>query len=313
MFGFSLNKDTPELLAAIDYAAGRVEPLLRQTGGYPGDFRKPVINALQYAQDLAAKLPGPVCIDSEAYALDAYVHAIFPSSESFPEAINMSRAMQDYFHKVTDGEAVFALLGMRRIEKSSMGMALSGHFIQQDVAQHVVYFGSHTIENPAPSEALARKNIAWSFFDSLLSKVAKRVSQRKQKLQSQRQERALLVARLRTADRDSRPALEAELAALMDAMADTTRSLDLRNYSDDFEAVLCNPEHALRLTPSVLKLDAMGVKLPLDAKIPGKTLVFDELTGFDRRDWTVTMVRFHAVRGEKFTERLDAGYRMLSC
>ncbi|MEI7456261.1 MAG: hypothetical protein WCK93_06005 [Nitrosomonadales bacterium] len=312
MFGFSLNKDTPELLAAIDYAVGRVEPLLRQTGGYPGDFRKPVIKALQYAQELAAKLPGPVCINPEAYALDAYVHAIFPSLESFPEAINMSRAMQDYLRQETAGEELFALLGMRRIEKNSLGMALSGQFIQQDVAQQVVYFGSHTIENPAPSEALARKNIAWSFFDSLLAKVAKRVSQRKQKLQSQRQERELLVARLRTADRDSRPALEEKLAALMDEMADTTRSLDLRNYSDDFEAVLCNPEHSLRLTPSTLKLDAMGVKQPLDSAISGNTLVFEELIGFDRRDWTVTLVRFQAVHSDKFTERLDASYRMLS-
>lgn len=313
MFGFSLEKDTPELLAAIDYAVEKVEPLLRQAGGYPGDFRKPVINALQYAQDLAAKLSGPVCINPEAYALDAYVHAIFPSLESFPEAINMSRAMQDYSGQELDGDEVFALLGMRRIEKNSMGMALSGQFIQQDVAQQVVYFGSHTIENPAPSEALARKNIAWSFFDSLLGKVAKRVAQRKQKLQSQRQDRELLVARLRTANQDSRSPLEAKLAVLMDEMADTTRSLDMRNYSDDFEAVLCNPEHSLRLTSSVVKLDPMGVKLPLDAKIPGKTLVFDELTGFDRRDWTVTLVRFHAVQSEKFTARLDASYRMLSC
>jgi hypothetical protein len=312
VLGFTLKKDTPELLAAIDFAVGRVEPLLRQAGGYPGDFRKPVIYALQYAQELAAKLPGPVCVNPEAYALDAYVHAIFPSLESFPEALSLSRAMQDYLRQETAGAEVFALLGMRRIEKNSLGMALSGQYIQQDVAQQVVYFGSHTLENPAPSEALARKNIAWSFFESLLGQVAKRVSQRKQKLQSQRHERESLVARLRTADQDSRPALEDKLAALMDEMADTTRLLDLRNYSDDFEGVLCNPEHSLRLTSSAVKLDAMGVKLPLDAKKPEQALVFDELIGFDRRDWTVTLVRFHAVHSDKFTERLDASYRMLS-
>lgn len=313
MFGFSLKKESPELLALIDYAVERVEPRLRQTGGYPGDFRKAVIKALQYAQELAAKLPGPVCIDSEAYAVDAYVHAIFPSLETLPEALSMSRAMQDYLDKTAPCDEVFALLGMRRIEKSCLGMALSGQIIQQDVAQQLVYFVSHTLENPAPSEALARKNIAYAFFDSLLAKVVSRVSQRKNKLQSQRQARDLFVTRLRVADQDSRPVLEAQLAQLIDEMANTTRSLDLRNYSDDFEAVLCNPERFLRLTSSVVKLDAMGVKLPLDAAIPGPTLVFDELIGFDRRDWTVALVRFHAVRSENFAQRLDASYRMLIC
>lgn len=313
MFGFSHKKDSPELLAVIDYAVGKVEPLLRQTSGYPGDFRIPVANALQYAQELASKVSGPVTLDPDAYAMDAYVHAIFPSLDYLAEALKSSRAMQDYFHNDYSGRDVYALLGMRRMEKIGLGMELSGQLLQQDVMQKFVYFSSHTLENPAPSEALSRKKMAWTFLDSLLARVEKRVSVRKQKIQLQRQERDLLVTKLRVAEHDQRTGLQAQLAALMDDMEDTARSLDLRKYSDDFEAVLCNPEQALRLTPSAIKLDNMGVVLPLDAAIAGNTLVFDELTGFDRRDWTVTMVHFHAVQSEKFAARLDASYRMLTC
>jgi len=66
-------------------------------------------------------------------------------------------------------------MGMRRHEKAMMGMELSGQLIQRDVPQQVVYFTSHTIEYPAPSEEQVREQVAWSFFDSLVDKVAKRL------------------------------------------------------------------------------------------------------------------------------------------
>ncbi|MCX7192606.1 MAG: hypothetical protein NTY60_03135 [Proteobacteria bacterium] len=305
---FSLDQITPALLQAIERAVLSVEPMLKQTGGYPAAYRKPVMHALEYARSLALCVPGPVVVNPDSFARDNYVHAIFPSMDSLSEALRSSVAMQAYLREQGSGDEIYALMGMRRMEKTITGMELSGQVIQQDVLQHMVYFVSHTIENPAPSEQQARDQIAWRFFDSLLDKVAKRVTSRKQQMQVQRQELDALMDSLRAAGTETRPALEEKLSGMLSGMPDTATALE--DYTDDFDAVLLNPEKYLRLSKSSMALDSMGVQRDVDETTP--MLVFSELVGFDRRDWTVTMVNCRNMKQDTFTERLETAYRMLS-
>ena len=269
------------------------------------------MTALEYTHSLALKVPGPVKINLDAYSTDAYVHAIFPSMDFVSEAFRSSRAIQDYLleHPATD--EVYALMGMRRREKNTVGMELSGQVIQRDVPQRIVYFTSHTIENPAPSEQQARERIAASFFDSLIAKVAKRIALRKQEMQSLLQEKELLVARIHVADAQTRPALEKELSKMLTRMQSTTRSLDLRHYLDDFEAVLPDPERHLRLSESPMILDSMGIKRDRNKTGEEKPIIFNDLIGFDHRDWTVTMVHCRNMQNETFSARLETAYRRL--
>jgi len=311
LFGID-QKDTPELLPAIERAVSGVEPLLMQTSKYPDGYRKPVMTALEYAHSLALRVPGPVAINLDSYARNAYVHAIFPSMDFVSEAFRTSRAMQDYLREHPSVDEVYALMGMRRREKTMMGMELSGQVIQRDVPQHVVYFTSHTIENPAPSEQQARNQMAWAFFDRLVGKVAKRVALRKQEMQAQLQEKDLLLARLHASDAETRPALEAELTKMLSRMQSTTRSLDLHHYLDDFEAVLLNPAQHLRLNPAPMVLDSMGIRRDGGGTIEGEAIIFNDLIGFDRRDWTVTMVYCRDMQSETFAARLETAYRRLS-
>jgi len=194
LFGLD-QKDTPDLMQAIERAISGVEPLLKEARGYPAAYRKPVRTALEYARSLALSLPGPVAVNLESYARDSYVHAIFPSMDFVSEAFRASRAIQDYLHENPSTDEAYALMGMRRFEKTMMGMELSGQVIQRDVPQNVVYFTSHTIVDPAPSEALARNRVAWGFFNNLVGNVAKRVASRKQEMQSKMQEMDLLKPR----------------------------------------------------------------------------------------------------------------------
>src|SRR5674476_1559273 len=97
-----------------------------------------------------------------------------------------------------------------------------------------------------------------SFFDNLVSKVKKRVEQRKQDRQSQLHEKDILTARLRAANEQMRPALEQELSGMISSMQSTGSLLELRNYVADFEAVLLHPEEYLRLDQTAINLDSMG-------------------------------------------------------
>ena len=312
LFGHESQRNDPDILPAVERAVTAVEPLLMQMSGYPKHFRKPVASALEYAHSLAVILPGPVSIDRESYAKDAFVHALFPDVNYVEEAIRNSVALEDYLRKFPASQELYALMGMRRFEKSVVGMELSGGVVQHDVVQKAVYFTSHTIENPSPSELHARELIALSLFDSLVGRVKKRVEQRKREKQEQMLQKDMLASKVRAANELDRPALEVKFAEQLNSLQATASSLELGHYVEDFEAVLLHPEEYLRLDQTPIVLDSMGIRRANDGTDQSRVILFNDLIGYDRRDWTVTMVHCNNLESESFASRLDEAYRRLS-
>lgn len=312
LLGLERQKEMPGLASAIERAVNRVEPYLKQTSGYPRIFRKSVMNALEYAHSLAADIPGPIEINRAAYAKTPYVHALFPSVEFIQEGLCSSQAMRDFHSRNPATQNVYALMGMRRWEKSTLGMELLGQVLRRDVLQNVVYFTSHTLENPSPTAEETREITALSFFDKLIDLVAERIEARKQKKAELLHEKDWLIARLHEANDQTRPALTKEMATLLSQIQAITADLDLTHYVQDFEAVLLNPEQYLRLEQISMHLDEMGVKHKPDEDEPDEPIEFNDLIGFDRRQWTVTLVHCSDIHVETYAERLDAAYRRLS-
>lgn len=309
------HRDTPEntaLLAAIDRAVSAVEPLLKQTDDYPDRFRHPVSVALEYAKRLAYSLPGPLTIDREAYAKDALVHALFPDINAISDAITASLALQEYLRQSPGSNEFYAVMGTRRIEKKVLGMELSATTLQREVPQQAVYFSSHTLENPSPDEPRAREMTAMRFFDSLVGRVKERIEQRKQSKEAQIEKRNALQAHLHTANAAERAITEQHLSALSAELQATVESLELSRYLADFEAVLLHPEEYLHLNQTSLILDSMGIKRTSDDSGRGQPLVFSELIGYDRRDWTLAIVHCTNIEYHSFAERLDKAYRSLT-
>lgn len=312
LLGMGTHDDIAGLMPAIERAANAVDPMLKQTRGYPNSYRKSVACALEYARSLALSVPGPVVVNNETYARDAFIHALFPQLNFVRDALCSSRAVQDYRQQSPACHEIYALMGMRREEKTMLGMELSGQVIHGDIPQSVVYFTSHTIENPASTEQQARDLITWNFFDKLVAKVAQRIQARKDTKQAQLQEKDLLTARLRSADANSRPALQTELSRLLGRLQDTSNSLDFSHYLKDFEAVLLNPQQHLRLQQVEMALDRVGVIQNQNNSTGAQTVVFNDLIGFDQRNWTVTMVHCKDMRSVSFATRLDNACRTLS-
>lgn len=309
---FGQKQQTPDLLTAVDHAIASVEPLLKQISGYPEAYFTPVSTALAYAHTLATSLPGPLTINRLSYASDPLVHALFPSIESVTEAMSSSLPLQTHLSKSpTEGE-LYALMGMRRFEKNVVGMQLSGELVQHDVLQNMVYYTSHTIDNPAPSEAQAREKIAMSFFDHLVAKVAQRVADRKQIKQKLLQEKDLLIAQLRTAEERERPELQAQLAHLIERLQIGVGALELEQYPEYFASILLDPAQHLRLEQTPIKLDSMGIRHPDEDTDQGQLIVFSDLIGYDRRNWTVTLVRCNDIPHDAYASRLEQAYRTLT-
>jgi hypothetical protein len=312
ILGHHSEHEDPALLPAIERAVTAVEPLLKQMSGYPGRYSKPVAATLDYAQHLAISVPGPVTIDRESYARDAFVHALFADVSAVSESICASMAVQDYQREFPASKELYALMGMRRIEKKVVGMELSGDVVQHDVAQKAVYFTGHTIDNPAPSEQQVREQVAMSFFDSLVGKVKQRVKQRKHDKESLMQEKDMLLSHLRNANAPDRPALESKLERVMDGLQTIVGMLELSSYAKDFEAVLLKPEEYLHMDQTAINLDSMGIRRAADDTGRAEGILFNDLIGYDRRDWTVTLVHCSNLQNESFAEKLDKAYRKLT-
>ncbi len=312
LFGKQEIPGKPALETAVEHAVSAVEPLLAQTRGYPDRYHHPVSVAMAYARQLADSLPGPIQIDREAYAKDAFVHALFPDVNAISEAIASSPSMQEYLHDSPSGSEFYALMGMRRVDRKLIGMELVGPAIQREVVQQATYFISHTIESPAPDESLTREKIATQFFHSLVGKVKARIEQRRQNKEALLTERSNLMPRLHVADDIERAAIEERMTMLADGLQSIIESLELDHYLEDFETVLLHPEEYLHLTHSSIRVDSMGIRRSAGDTERGQEFMLSELIGYDRRDWTVTIVRCTNLQFETFAEKLDKAYRYLT-
>jgi hypothetical protein len=221
----------------------------------------------------------------------------------------ISQAMRDYRKAYPDASGVYALMGMRRREQKLFGMEMQGDTLKRDVPQEVVYFADHTLADPAPSEAEARERMAWGFFDSLMAHVTRRVAARQEERTALEQEKDELLARMRGAPDALREELEPRWRDLLARLQALHQELDLRQYGEDFDAVLLCPERHLYLEETAMVLDDMGIRRGENG---GDRVEFCDLIGRDRRRWTVTLVHCGHLAGEPtLAERLDTGQRWL--
>ena len=312
LLGLKRQQEMAGLAVAIERAVERVEPHLKQISGYPRVFQRPVASALEYARTLAAAIPGPLEINRAAYVQAPLVHALFPSVDCIRDGLCSSQAMREFHGRNPATREVYALMGMRRWEKSTLGMELLGLAVRKDVLQNVVYFTSHTLENPSATVDETREMTSWSFFDKLIDRVAQRIEARKQEKADLLHERDWLTARLHEANEQTRPALTEELAKLLRQTQELSASLDLGNYVHDFEAVLLDPAQYLRLERIAMYLDGMGGKREPGEDAPDQPVEFNDLIGFDRRQWTVTLVHCSDIHVVSYAEKLEAACRRLS-
>lgn len=301
-----------DVASAVARAVDKVEPLLKQSGGYPQRYAKAVAHALAYAHDVAAAIPGPVRIDREHFATDPTVHALFGSIDEVRAAMCASQAMREYVQACPLAQEVYALMGMRRNERQALGMDMEGGILRRDVPQTLVYFSDHTIAEPAENEADSRERIAWSLFDSLVEHVRSRVDARKLEKLELDKEKDDLMARLHSGNGHDKAALQTRLQEVLTRMQEKMAAMDLRRYPEDFDAVLLEPERYVYLDDVSMVLDGMGIRR-LEGEAPdGKTVTFADLIGRDRRRWTVTMVHCQGIGRPTLAEQLEKANRWLA-
>ncbi len=300
----------PLLNAAVERAVYRVEPRLKQIRGYPGRYRPFMGPVLAQVRQLSASVPGPVTVDAEHYIRDPFVHALFGSPEDIRRFLCSTQAMRDHVARHGAGE-LYALLSMRRTEKTVFGMEASGEVLRRDVAQRTVSFSDHQLIGLAPTEAGARENLLWYLFDRYMDHVASGLDLLREEHQRLAQEKDLALARLRGVSAGLRATRQKELDKVLGQLGEATASLDLERLGDVFEVVLSHPEDCLALEAHSLILDAMGM-IHADVGNDGVArLDFVDLLERDRETRSVVLVHCRQVISIPPAERLEEAKQWL--
>lgn len=251
------GEDDPDLPEALERAAWRVDPRLKQTKGWPKRYLRPIAGALAQARRVAAGIPGPVPLEAGHYAGNPYIRAMFGSAEAIDHLLRTSPTAQAYVGTALESEA-YALLSAIRREKRVLGMELEGGILRREVPQTQVWFTDHQLHGLARSETEAREGLLWTLFDRFLERLAVGVERLRAERERLGQEKDLALARLRSATATSRPSAQGALEHVMKQLTDTVQALELENLHEVFETVLSHPRDCLYLRPLELILDALG-------------------------------------------------------
>ncbi|OYY93419.1 MAG: hypothetical protein B7Y41_11680 [Hydrogenophilales bacterium 28-61-23] len=300
----------PLLSAAVERSVYRVEPRLKQIRGFPGRYRPFIEPVLARVRQLATSVPGPVTVDTENYIRDPFVHALFGSPEDIRRFLCSTQTMRDHVARHGAGE-LYALLSMRRTERTVFGMEATGEVLRRDVAQQTVSFSDHQLIGLAPTEAEARENLLWYLFDRYMDHVAGGLDLLRAEQQRLVQQKDLALARLRGVSAGPRVVRQKELDKVLAQLAEATASLDLERLVDVFEVVLSHPEDCLALKAHSLAVDAMGVIQADAGNHGGARLDFVDLLERDREPRSVVLVHCRQVLAILPAERLQEAKQWL--
>lgn len=301
---------------AVAHAVAVVEPLLKMVSGHERRLAAPVRHALAYCDGLVAAVPGPIEVNSHAFAADPLVHALFATCGDIGATLGKSRAVKAFLAEPANALAdeFYALLGMRRFEKSVMGMAVHGDIVCADIPQKLLYFSDHTLRELSPDIEQTRRGLRIAAFDSLATSFAAQLGEMRKARQDLHNEwdmqRALSSRSRQTASPS--PDHAQHSARLEEQLRQTAEALSPERLLDALVAWLAAPELHLHLDPTTVSVDRMGVMVdPASTEDQVSTLSFPELIGRDRRHWIVLIARIPRDEALRGVEQQQADSRYL--
>jgi hypothetical protein len=271
--------------AAIESVVERIDPRIRLVGNYRRKLRPGVTHALEYANSIVEKVPGPIQVNGAAFSLDPRVHAFFASVDQLQRTLSLSRNARKFFDapENTDRANCFGLLVMDKRERNVLGAEVQGDMIQREVPQVMVSFAEHRILASSPTLADLKRSVMSRVFKDLIACTVEKIlhaQHRRRALESQQNRLALQLRMLESRTQGLEDALEEmeardeeKISIVRQMLADTERVLqghELRSaaasfgtfddYLDQIDEVLNHPEHYFRLREESVRLNRIGIK-----------------------------------------------------
>jgi hypothetical protein len=276
LFSKKATDGYPEALIKdlIEHAVDSTDPWIRSVSSYKKKMRPAVLRAMNYVSALVDDMPPVTLVKQDSYISDSRLRPFFISSSDMWEVLE-SCMTSSGFLRGQEGNApwIYALLTMRKIEKSVLGAEVVGVIVLRDVPQHTVSFESHRLLDPAQREEETRSKLKIRAFDHLLRLAHRRITLVKSERGKLERHREILQSKLNlltrgawgfwdaTVGKDSGIGdLEvsvAKIEAALSGLDGNDKVLD--SYLDVVIDVLGRPDENIWMNKETLIIDRTGV------------------------------------------------------
>ena len=294
----------------IESIVETVEPRVRQVAGYNRKLQACTRATIAHLRELGRGPLEPVTLARAAWSGDPRLNAFFATADDVPACLGASRELRAFLDGPAGAGAgdAYALLGMRKTERSVLAPSLEGNTLRHDVAQVSVSFSGHRIVAPARTEAEARREIGIRMIRRLAQVALARIIALDEKAAALTQRKAYLGARLRLARlaRDGVTgafedpgdtaakisALERELKDTVDDYIETKGSIaTIENHLEQIAAVFSQPEEHITLTHTPLRVSRLGIKVDAASPEAANELTLAELAIGDKFHGVIALAR----------------------
>jgi hypothetical protein len=294
----------------IELVVETVEPRVRLNPRYRQKLEGCIRTSIAYLRSIGREGLEPILLARAAWNDDPRLNAFFATADDVPACLGRSRELRMFFANPSNGDVqeAYALLGMKKEERTVFGTQVQGDAVTQDVAQTAVSFSEHRLIAPAATLAATRLEIGKRILQRLAQVALSRIVAVDMKATELQQHKAYLGARMRLLNlaRDGMEgivkdpatigqeikAVERELKETVDGYVDAKASLaTLDGYIKHIEEVFSHPEQHVSLTHTPLRVSRMGIKVSEAATGAVNELALAELVIGENLRGAIAIVR----------------------
>jgi hypothetical protein len=262
------QKEFKKICCAVETIVEGTDVRLRGVCNYRNQLREGACNLLQRIEGLVDTLPHPIVVDEAALVTDPMVRALFCDTQTLQRLFIANRHLQEFFRSTeyAHRDEVFALLFLRCREKTILGSEIRGEILMREVQQKTCNFYAHRLVAPSPSEAAARVGTMITLFGNVVRYIKGLMLEQKKAL-IKRQHQA--------------PIMHPEQ--------------NLNNPEVCIKLLieqLSAPERLITLQDNHVRLNRMGIKIPLDTDRPSNLLCLHQIQVGDRPPNVVSLIRY---------------------
>jgi hypothetical protein len=281
----------------IELVVEAVEPRVRFHARYRQKLEGCIRSSIGYLRSIGREGLEPVLLARAAWIDDPRLNAFFATADEVRACLGRSRELRAFFEDPSnhDIQEAYALLGMKKEERTVFGAQFEDETLKHDVAQVSVSFSGHRLVAPFATLAATRLEIGRRIIQRLAQVALSRIVALDMKATELEQHKAYLGARLRLLNlaRDGMEgivkdpatiagdmkAVERELKETVDGYIEAKSSLaTLDGYIKHIEEVFSHPEQHVSLTHTPLRVSRMGVKVDDASSGPVNELTLTELS-----------------------------------
>jgi len=286
------DQDREFVAELTDLIVDTVEPRVRANRRYRQKLEPCVRTAIAYLREVGRTPLEPVVLARARWSGDPCINAFFGSADDIPAFLGRSKELRAFFDDPAHAGVAeaFALLGMRREEKTVFAPRFENGMLSAEVTQTTVTLTGHRLVGVSATEHEARLEVGKRIMLRLAQVALGRILEIDRKGLKHEQHKAYLSTRLRFLKlaQDGMEGIVDDPSTVAQQITQVQRELDqavkdfievkstlvtLDGYIAQIAEVFGHPERHVALARSELRLNRMNVKVE-----PGRDEAHQALT-----------------------------------